>query len=482
MKTKRGMLRSIGVVVIALSSVAAMTRAADAAGTGGRGVSHDRRGEEAVRALGARTAVHAREMGLSQADLRRTVREDHTLRVNQQGDIAVVDPAPPSGALSGASAASWPSSPALGTATTFTLHSHAASTRKIYLDFNGHTTKDTTWNTSYTLPTITSAPYDTDGKPTTFSAGEHAAIQNVFLSVREDFSMFDVDVTTEDPGVEALRKSSASDTAYGIRVVISPTDWLCTPILQSPCGGIAYVGSFDWADGAPTFVHNARAKDVAEAVSHEVGHTLGLTHDGLTAGDAGCAADLKKAKPLGVCGYYYGHGDWAPIMGVGYSKRITQWSKGEYANANNQQDDIAVIKANGISELIADIGDTAATAYPLPLGYKVSASRISFTGDVDVFKVTVPSTPRGRATITGKVTNWYGTTVDTNLNARIRLRNAAGTLLATASPTDTTSATLTAELATGTYFMFVDGVGEGSASSTGYSGYGSLGRYNFQLS
>lgn len=40
-------------------------------------------------------------------------------------------------------------------------------------------------------------------------------------------------------------------------------------------------------------------KYVAEAASHEVGHRLGLHHDGP--------------------GYYPGHGNWAPIMGVGAS-------------------------------------------------------------------------------------------------------------------------------------------------------------------
>eukprot|EP01032_Pedospumella_encystans_P002174 gene2174-2548_t len=34
---------------------------------------------------------------------------------------------------------------------TFLLHSRKSSKRKIYLDFNGHTTTGTAWNTSYGL-------------------------------------------------------------------------------------------------------------------------------------------------------------------------------------------------------------------------------------------------------------------------------------------------------------------------------------------
>ena len=69
---------------------------------------------------------------------------------------------------------------------------------------------------------------------------------------------------------------------------------------------------------------------VAEAASHEAGHTFGLFHDGTASSS-----------------YSTGHGDWAPIMGVGYGKAITQWSRGEYPSATNHQDDLAAIAALG---------------------------------------------------------------------------------------------------------------------------------------
>jgi hypothetical protein len=53
-------------------------------------------------------------------------------------------------------------------------------------------------------------------------------------------------------------------------------------------------------------------KDIADVISHEVGHNFGLMHDG-TASDE----------------YYGGHRAWAPIMGAGFGHPIVQWSRGE---------------------------------------------------------------------------------------------------------------------------------------------------------
>ena len=53
-------------------------------------------------------------------------------------------------------------------------------------------------------------------------------------------------------------------------------------------------------------------KNIAEAISHEVGHNLGLSHDGISAS-----------------GILHGQGNQAPIMGVGYYEPIVQWSRGD---------------------------------------------------------------------------------------------------------------------------------------------------------
>ena len=55
----------------------------------------------------------------------------------------------------------------------------------------------------------------------------------------EDFAPFDLNVTTIDPGVEALVRSGAGDTQWGVRVVVTEDKFA-----NCNCGGFAYIGSF----------------------------------------------------------------------------------------------------------------------------------------------------------------------------------------------------------------------------------------------
>ncbi len=72
----------------------------------------------------------------------------------------------------------------------------------------------------------------------------------------------------------------------------------------------------------------------------------------------------------------------------------SQWSKGEYAGANNAEDDFAVLQSNGLSLRTDDYGNTLATATPLT-GGTASGSVTTFSvrgviasaSDVDVLSI-----------------------------------------------------------------------------------------------
>src|SRR5258706_1658159 len=329
------------------------------------------RGEEAIAAVGAKMEALAAFYKTTVAELKARIRNDRDLWLDRNGRLFYVCNwgQPPSNAPTNSLPSHEPRIINILPEDTFRLHSRPGASKVIYLDFNGFDASGTAWGAD-----AIGRPFDLDGDPTTFSSSERTAIQNVWLRVMEDYSMYDIDVTTEDPGVEALRKSNSSDANYGIRVVIggSSSDWF-----GSAAGGVAYVGSFNSSSDTPCWVWPAQLanseKDIGEAASHEAGHSVGLSHDGM---------DVNGVHTE----YYSGQGNWAPIMGVGYSKPITQWSKGEYANANNTQDDLAIILNYGPTYRVDDYGNTMGTATPLsglvftvPGGIERMAEFIYFT-------------------------------------------------------------------------------------------------------
>ncbi len=346
---------------------------------------------------------------------------------------------------------------------TFLLHSNPAATKTIYLDFDGHTTTGTSWNSALNNgdPIVTPA-YSFEGD-SSFSDNELARIQYIWQRVAEDYLPFNVDVTTEDPGSAALIKSSTADGEYGIRVCIggSSSDWY-----GADAGGVAYMGSFKWNTDTPAFVFtamlgNGNEKYVAEAISHETGHTLGLTHDGTSTVE-----------------YYQGHGSgdtsWAPIMGVGYYKSLTQFSMGEYPGANNTQNDLAIIAGatGGFGYRGDDHGSSFAEADALTVIGSTSVSGegiIERTADLDYF-----SFETGQGAISLSIDP---AARGPNLDILATLYDGLYQVVATSNPIGALDASFSLTLTAGTYYLAVDGAGEGDLA-TGYSDYGSLGYYS----
>ncbi|MEY4385215.1 MAG: hypothetical protein RLY20_498, partial [Verrucomicrobiota bacterium] len=422
-------------------------------------------GEAAITELGGRLPEVAAFYRKSPEQLRNAFRSDRSLHADKQGRLFhICDLQSHAGApqAAGTTENIGPTDPPpFSTSDTFLLHSRPGANRVIYLDFNGHTDTSGSWGAGATSP-----PFDIDGSPATFNSTERNRIVYVWQRVSEDFAMYEIDVTTEDPGIEALRKSNGADQQYGVRVVIggSWTNWF-----GQSSGGVAKVGSFNWNKDTPCWVFPLNLgpndeKDIAEATSHEAGHTLGLYHDGTTTGAE----------------YYSGQGNWAPIMGTGYSKPIVQWCKGEYANANNTEDDLAAMLGYGAVYRSDDHGDNIAAATILSGVSSAVATNgvVERNTDVDFFRFTAAGGP-----VTIKVNR---APRDSNLHMQVKLYDVGGTPILTNTPSDnssgTQSATNTLTLPGGFYCLSVQGVGSGNPATTGYSSYASLGQYSVTVS
>jgi hypothetical protein len=245
--------------------------------------------------------------------------------------------------------------------------------------------------------------------PGSFSTTEQALIQRIWLRVAEDYAAFDVDITTEAP------KTTAGKT--GVTIMVT------SRVIGS--GGYAYLNAFSALKlaPAPAFCFQNKLanaeKPIAECLSHEVGHTLGLGHQG-----------TNSAAHYG--GQGSGETAWAPIMGVSYYKSLSHGAKGEFNGATNQDDVYAVMARQGLSPRADDHGNKAdkatRVAGTVSKGWLASAVNgvIESPTDVDTFSFTAGA---GKLSLGVTSSVWSG-----NVDLALALCDAVGKLTVRAAP------------------------------------------------
>jgi hypothetical protein len=408
------------------------------------------------------------------------------LQIDDEGGVFFVDPElpDPTGQEQAPTATTPEAAPQSTLDDAFTLHSKPGAPNVVYIDFNGHTITGTAWNSgSGALATYVAKPYDLDSNPTNFSTEERTRIVAIWHRVAEDLAAFNIDVTTQEP--------SSFNSKTGRLLVTPNVDANGNNMPYHTAGGVAYVNVFGYSNYhtyySPALVYSSQLGNsvinIAEAASHEFGHNLGLSHDGLT-----------TPLPNGT-GYYTGHGSglvsWAPIMGVGYYKNVTQWSKGEYTDANQPQDDLAIIQGklglktddhgntigSGTTLLVSGTGVVTSSNPELDPHNVLPENKgiVNLATDVDVFTFAAAAGPIS-LTVRPAWDAFYNGTSNrgANLDIKAELRNAAGNLLATNDPTSDTMATINYTVSAGTYHLMVSGVGN---TISPYSNYASQGMY-----
>jgi alpha-tubulin suppressor-like RCC1 family protein len=338
----------------------------------------------------------------------------------------------------------------------------------LYLDFDGETVTDPGWNGGQT---IIAAPATLAGQPIT-----PQQITEVWAMVAEDFRPFNVSVTTI-----ASRYWNAAP-GRRMRCIQTPTK-----TAEPTAGGVALLDSYWRATTTiPTIIKgfnhdvpcwsfiNSNTREMAATISHELGHTLGLSHDGRSR-----SPDYISLGDL-YLEYYLGHGEgttsWGPIMGDPIGMNVTQWSKGEYFLADNIEDDFAIIsrQINFISIRADDKPHAGKPVDAKANGTFEELGLLHSANDIDTLIIT---THGGHFTAT---CNPNG--AKPNFRAFLELRDANyNLLLSSPGPEDDTlSGSISTHLERGTYSLVISSSAYGlpyALPPSGFTKYGSRGSY-----
>lgn len=402
-------------------------------------------GQDALDALGGDVAAAADLNDMTTTELRSALLEDEAMWLDRGGNLLAIDPGPGPGEHGVGDPQEIPSSIPVSSA--FTLHSNPGASKKIFLDFDGITISSSygsSWMFGQNLPAGFYAGWDPNNNGAAFNDDEKKKVIEVWQRVAEDYYPFDVDVTTQDPG----------GTWTGSHAVISDSAAAHQSLCNAGCGGIAYVGSWGSSTSSrPAWTltkgNLTSPRTVAEATSHEVGHNMGLRHDGTD-----------------TVGYYEGHGKWAPIMGASYYKDITQWSKGDYPNANNKEDDLAII--SGRTGYRRDEPQSVSDARASRRAATSGEGSIFGSSDWDTYQLGYCT-----GSVNVKVEN---APVSPNLDIWAMLVDANGTTVKEYSNTGSLDASFSHGVTAGNYFLRVT-----SDSTDDFPYYGSIGYYKWSV-
>lgn len=333
------------------------------------------------------------------------------------------------------------------------LNSYSSAPPVIFLDFDGQYISGTMWNTS--------GPFTCNP-----SGLNNSQITEVFNRVAEDFRPFNINITTSQTSFNAAPFNRR------IRVVITTSnDWY-----GSGAGGVAFISSFTWGDDTPCFVFSAlqafNTKNIAEAVSHEAGHTLGLRHQSSYNSSCVKLSDYNWGIGTGEIG-------WAPIMGASYNQNMSLWNSGPNSlGCSVIQNDLNIITSvtNGFGFRTDDHSDQFASATNSVFDTNnqfIINGVIEKSDDKDLFKFTMPVF--GRLQLSAIPYNVGSGNSGSDLDLQVEFLDGSNAVIGTYNPGNLLSSVIDSFVNAGTYYLRIDGKGNIYAPE-----YGSLGSYSLQ--
>src|SRR5450755_538993 len=196
------------------------------------------------------------------------------------------------------------------------LNSYSPAPATVYLDFDGAEVDGTLWNEH--------------GKILAEPSGlSPASITWIHKMIGEHFKLFNLNITT-DPAVY-----ERAPVQQRTRIIFTPDgSW------YGPVTGVSAIGSFVWGDDTPAWVFmnalSGNSAFIAAAVTHQIGHTLGLQHQSVYDSYGIMITELSGGENNIFS-------DEAPLMGIPFYKQA-DWKNGHPSTgAEDIQSDTAVI-------------------------------------------------------------------------------------------------------------------------------------------
>jgi hypothetical protein len=276
---------------------------------------------------------------------------------------------------------------------------------------------------------------------------DQVELWKAWQTVASAYSAFDVNVTTDKAVYDAAGVTNSGKGCYN------------NAAGRSSCG----INAFG-TTRCCTIYNKGNGYYEGTTSAHELGHLMGLSHDG--------------GQPGGE--YFAGFPayKWCPIMGSNIPKTdwgdqaLFQWSKGEYTSATQKQDDLAILAKN-LPYRPDDIpANKVLTIQASDVSSDWNRGQIANSADTDTFTFRVGSMG-GHATLNIDRLEFVGGAF---LDVDAQLLDSAGAKIAQSNEKVARNAKFDLDLRPGDYRLVVAGGAEGTPAN-GFSKYSSLGFY-----